>query len=202
MTDTRIFCRSCAHPLVRTIPTGDTLERNECPECGYIEYETPTAVVSTLLVSQKKILFVRRAVEPYAGKWAPPGGYPEKGESMRAAAVREVNEETGIVIEQNQLIPFFLSSITSTNQYYISFRAHVDECYEPECSIETSAGAWFSRSDFDPENYWLPALASTMMEVFDCVEADEFKLYVADVTENRFAGDAFDIDPNNRRTAP
>lgn len=42
------------------------------------------------------ILLVRRRWEPYAGRWAVPGGYVEPGESSEIAARRELNEETNV----------------------------------------------------------------------------------------------------------
>jgi len=187
------YCKFCAHRLDWSIPAGDTLPRHHCPECGHVEYETPIATVSTLLIAQEKILFVRRAIPPYTGKWAPPGGYPEKGESMREAAVRELKEETGLVIPQSSLIPFFLSSISPINQYYIAFRSHVSELLEPTIGAETSAAAWFGRKDFPAEEYWLPALASILDDVYDCVESNRYPLHVADVTERRFESSSFEF---------
>lgn len=40
---------------------------------------------------------------PYNGYWAGPGGHVEEGESPRAAAVRELEEETGLEIAPERL---------------------------------------------------------------------------------------------------
>lgn len=43
-----------------------------------------------------EVLLVRRLYEPYAGHWAIPGGFVEPHEEPRAAAARELEEETGV----------------------------------------------------------------------------------------------------------
>ena len=56
--------------------------------------------------------FVRDGVGDFAvvhsvrrGEWGAPGGWREPGESVRDNAVREVREETGLVVEPGQLVP-------------------------------------------------------------------------------------------------
>lgn len=46
----------------------------------------------------EEILLIRRGKEPMYGRWMVPGGTLEWGETLEAAAVREVLEETGIEI--------------------------------------------------------------------------------------------------------
>jgi len=61
--------------------------------------ETPTHPVPAVLAvvaRQGRVLLVRRANPPYAGRWGFPGGHIEWGESTQAAAVRELQEETGV----------------------------------------------------------------------------------------------------------
>jgi 8-oxo-dGTP diphosphatase len=45
------------------------------------------------------ILLIKRGKAPHYGRWMVPGGTLEWGETLEAAAVREVREETGIDIE-------------------------------------------------------------------------------------------------------
>jgi len=45
---------------------------------------------------QASYLLIRRNAEPYSGRWALVGGKWDFGESLAAAAVREVKEETGL----------------------------------------------------------------------------------------------------------
>lgn len=49
------------------------------------------------------VVLIQRANEPYRGAWALPGGFVEVDEDLPAAAVRELEEETGVALEPTQM---------------------------------------------------------------------------------------------------
>jgi ADP-ribose pyrophosphatase YjhB (NUDIX family) len=51
-----------------------------------------------------RLLLVRRANEPGRGLWSLPGGRVEPGEDDAAALVREMAEETGLVVQPGDLV--------------------------------------------------------------------------------------------------
>ena len=57
---------------------------------------TVDIVIFTIRDEQLKLLLIRRAGEPYRGKWALPGGFVEVDEDLEQAARRELEEETGV----------------------------------------------------------------------------------------------------------
>ena len=54
--------------------------------------------------SSGRLLLIRRANEPGRGLWSLPGGRVEPGESDEQAVVREVAEETGLVVTAGALV--------------------------------------------------------------------------------------------------
>src|ERR1700752_614 len=57
---------------------------------------TVDLVVLTVRVGEFLALTVRRKLDPYAGRWALPGGFVEAEEDLADAASRELSEEAGI----------------------------------------------------------------------------------------------------------
>lgn len=71
--------------------------RREYPEC-------PLIGVGAVVVEARRVLLVRRGREPLKGQWSLPGGLLEVGEALTAGVVREVEEETGLLVEPVELI--------------------------------------------------------------------------------------------------
>ena len=59
----------------------------------------PVLGVSTLVRHRGAVLLVKRGREPLKGMWALPGGHIEGGERATEAALRELREETGVVVD-------------------------------------------------------------------------------------------------------
>jgi ADP-ribose pyrophosphatase YjhB (NUDIX family)/ribosomal protein S27AE len=89
------FCQRCGERLITE--TLHDRERPTCPGCGHIVFLDPKLAVVVLVSLRGKLVLVRRAIEPALGRWSFPSGYVDRGESVEDAAVREVQEETGLV---------------------------------------------------------------------------------------------------------
>lgn len=57
---------------------------------------TADALVFTRRRDTWHVLMIQRRWDPFTGRWALPGGHVDPGETFRQAAMRELEEETGI----------------------------------------------------------------------------------------------------------
>jgi len=55
----------------------------------------------------ERLLFIRHRKPPLAGRWLPPGGHVDAGETPEESAIREVFEETGQRVHLLDMTPDF-----------------------------------------------------------------------------------------------
>ncbi|MEW6673804.1 MAG: NUDIX hydrolase [Thermodesulfobacteriota bacterium] len=67
----------------------------------------PRVAVGAVVFKDDRVLLVRRGRAPAKGLWAIPGGSMELGETLQAAAEREIYEETGIEIRAGEPVLTF-----------------------------------------------------------------------------------------------
>jgi 8-oxo-dGTP diphosphatase len=67
----------------------------------------PLVGVGAIIVDNGRVVLVRRGQQPLKGEWSVPGGMLELGETVREAAIREAQEETGLTVEPGELLGVF-----------------------------------------------------------------------------------------------
>jgi len=63
------------------------------------KYPRPAYTVDIIIIQSGKVLLIKRAHPPYEGKWALPGGFMDMDETPEQAAIRELEEETGVIVK-------------------------------------------------------------------------------------------------------
>src|SRR5579859_6169750 len=66
--------------------------------------EVPLVGVGAIIIEDSRVLLVKRAHPPLQAEWSIPGGVLEVGELVREAAIREAREETGLLVEPQDLL--------------------------------------------------------------------------------------------------
>jgi mutator protein MutT len=63
--------------------------------------------VGGVVVIDGRVVLIRRGKEPLRGRWVIPGGTVELGETLQEALVREMQEETGLVVRPRDVVLVF-----------------------------------------------------------------------------------------------
>ena len=90
------------------------------PVSGGLYPAKPRPAVGAVVFKDDAVLLVKRGKEPAGGMWAIPGGSVRLGETLQAAAEREILEETGVVIRAGAPVLAF-DSIQRDDQGDVQF---------------------------------------------------------------------------------
>ena len=75
---------------------------------SYVYKYPPPAVTADCIVFSRypkpQVLLIRRGNEPFKGEWAFPGGFLNMDETVQECARRELEEETGLVVQDIHLV--------------------------------------------------------------------------------------------------
>ena len=99
------FCARCGGAVEPRLLKATEPERLVCTRCGAVHYVDPKVAVGTIITDEhRRIVLVKRAIEPGYGKWVFPGGFIDRFETVEAAALREAREECGLEIRLDRLL--------------------------------------------------------------------------------------------------
>nr|WP_321525014.1 NUDIX hydrolase [uncultured Cohaesibacter sp.] len=114
--------------------------------------QKPVVAVLSLVVRERKVLLVKRANPPDAGKWGFPGGKVEFGETLQMAAQRELFEETGVRGRADRILTTletFSKGQSGRLQFHYVLIAVLCEWQEGEAVAGDDAleAAWYDADD-------------------------------------------------------
>ncbi len=115
-----------------------------------------TLVASVLLEHNGKYLLVQQArSRRQPGKWGPPGGKPEQGETLFEAAIRETLEETGLQIELDGFVGLLRSGHREIPNIFVCFGTRLPATdASPELHLregEISGGRWLTLEEIESD---------------------------------------------------
>jgi len=134
------------------VPLRDSRVKREYPE-------RPLVGVGVVVLHAGKVLLIKRGKPPRQGQWSLPGGLQEIGETVFAAARREVLEECGIAIEPLEVVEV-VDAITPDDQGKVRFHYTLVDVLadwrsgEPVAGDDAMDAAWFDPALLDTLGMW------------------------------------------------
>lgn len=105
-------------------------------------------VILTIREDALHVLLVKRGVEPYAARWALPGGFVHEAEDLDAAARRELVEETSVhldAVHLEQLATYGKHDRDPRMRVVsVAYLALASELPEPTAGSDAAAAEWRS----------------------------------------------------------
>jgi 8-oxo-dGTP diphosphatase len=127
-----------------------------------VSEQTPSAerpaIASAVITDNGKVLLVRRRVKEGSLSWQFPGGEVEHGESASQAAVREVREETGLVVTDSRILGERVHPNTGRMMIYVAC-AVVEGDATVADDDELDAVAWANQNElaeYVPYGFYSP----------------------------------------------
>lgn len=120
------------------------------------EYPRPAVTVDMVVATRERkprVLLIRRKHDPFAGRWALPGGFVDEGETLPAAARRELREETQVTAADIEQLHTFGDPGRDPRGWTISvaYLTRVDaEQVEPRAEDDAAEVGWHPLDDLPP----------------------------------------------------
>jgi 8-oxo-dGTP diphosphatase len=117
------------------------------------KYPRPALTVDAIVITpQHQILLIERRYEPFAGRWALPGGFVDIGETLEAASIRELKEETGLELTAMEQFRVFDAIGRDPRHRTISvvFFAIVPHRSDVAGNDDARLAGWFPLTDLPP----------------------------------------------------
>lgn len=132
----------------------------------------PVAAAIAIVENQGHVLLVRRRNPPDAGMWGFPGGKIKFGESIHAAAVRELYEETGVRAEPGDVV-------TAVDVIHPQCRGHAAMHYIlTAVRCHWIAGTPFPNDDALATGWFTPAMIDAVESVTSYQVVDVARLVI------------------------
>lgn len=111
----------------------------------------PSLAVDAVWLRRGKVLLVRRGRPPFRGSWALPGGFVEIGETVEAAVLRELQEETGLTGRLGALVGVYSDPRRDPRKHTVSVVFLIEgRGGTPRGGDDAESAEWVSMDPFPP----------------------------------------------------
>ena len=116
------------------------------------EYPRPAVTADCVVITKEdspKVLLIQRGGEPYKGCWAFPGGFMDMDETAEQCAVRELKEETGLIVNDIKQIGAYskVDRDPRGRTVTIAYLALIDLPVSVTADDDASQARWYPLSD-------------------------------------------------------
>ena len=153
------YCPKCGSELFEV----HNIKSKHCSNCGFTYYQNPSSATAAFILNSKgELLVVRRAKDPAKGTLDLPGGFVDNDETGEQGIIREIKEETGLVIQQVE----YLFSIPNIYRYSgmdihtldMFFLCHVDDDATIHADDDAAECAWIPLQEVYVERFGLRSI--------------------------------------------
>jgi len=139
--------------------------------------DRPIVSVGAVVIDGDRVLLVKRGQEPLKGAWSLPGGVVEIGETLHAALIREVREETGLDVEIGAVVEV-LDRISRDAGGRVEYHYVIVDYVcrvaggSLACASDAEDARWVSRGDLAQHNLTATA-AAVVQRAFEMRRGDK-----------------------------
>lgn len=109
----------------------------------------PVPGAAVVCLYRDRVLLVQRDREPNRGRWSFPGGRIEPGETARAAAAREAEEETGIRVQVLDVVDVYDAIFPPFHYCVTDYLAVPEIDIEPVAATDVADARWVPFAEVD-----------------------------------------------------
>lgn len=111
-------------------------------------------LAGTAIIQEKKILLIQSSGGDQKGKWGPPAGHAEEGESPQEVAIRETKEETGLDVKIKGIVQVGAFNYKDKDYIVVFYLAEAKDLSSLKLQKEeVSDHVWASLDDLRSNKY-------------------------------------------------
>lgn len=156
------YCPVCGSPHFEV----HDFKSKQCKDCGFVYYANVCAATAAFILrtrnGREEMLAVRRAKEPAKGTLDLPGGFIDMYETAEEGMLREIEEETGLKVEQIQYLfsspNVYLYSGMGVHTLDMDYLVRVPEDIKVHAGDDAAECVWVPLDEVNPNEFGLTSI--------------------------------------------